>query len=480
MKARILNLWDGFRSSFWFVPTLMTLGGFFTSLGMLELDYEISDSLFEHYGWLKMTPPAARSTLSSIASAMVTSAGVVFSITMVSLSITASQFGSRLIRTFRNNVVTHVTLGAFVATSLYCLLVLAAVRDFDGSGYVPHLSVYLGIVLAVFCLCTLIYFIDDMAISIQAQSVVRASAADLDAAIDRIFPERLGESPSDPAKQADIIRQLDQLGNDGRVIQSTREGYLQAIDSEGLMSVAKDNDLTLELLCQPGDFIMRDLPLVKIWQQNDNEVGEEVIEIITSSVITGSTRTPRQDVVYSINELVEVAVRALSPGINDPFTAMTCIDRLGAALGRLAGRTIPSPYRHDGKGHLRIIARPVEYKTAVDAAFDQIRHYARGDFTVSCCILKALASIAVQIQRDADRDVVRIHARMVRSACDEELHEERDRERISQIYDRIMEFLDQRWNKDDLPDNCGPADGDGSGQLISPARNSSGLTKHGG
>ncbi len=377
MKARLLNLWDSFRSSFWFVPVLMTSAAFALAITMPQLDIELRWIFGEQGRWIRMTPSSAQATLSSIAGAMVTSGGVVFSITIAALSVATSQFGSRLIRNFRNDSMTHVTLGAFVATSLYCLIVLATIRDTDDF-QVPQLSVYLGILFAIICLSMLIFFVHNTAVSIQASSVIGISASELNQAIDRIFPERIGDDAPPQQQSPDTIQeQIEMLGSNSQVVEARSEGFLQAIDAEGLMQLAVVHELTLEVLCQPGEFLTLDLPIVKAWP--GDELSSAIAHEIAAAFITGAYRTPRQDVIYAIDELVEVGVRALSPGINDPFTAMSCVERLAAALGRLAGREMPAPFRYDDEKQLRVIARPMTFAQAMHTAFDQIRqHAARG------------------------------------------------------------------------------------------------------
>jgi len=455
MQARLANLWDGFRGSFWFMPTNLSLLAAILAAVVIRVDVEIDHWLLRNSPWLAMTPSAARATLSAIAGAMVTSTSLVFSITIVAVSIAASQFGSRLIRTFRNNRVTHWTLGAFVSTSLYCLLLLVVVREGDGSQFVPHLAVYLGMLFAICCLGLLIYFIHNTAVSVQAPNIVRASARDLDDAIERLYPSKLGEPPEDHQNEPRSKKQYEKLGDEFHIVSSTREGYVQAIDSDTVMHVARESKIVIELLARPGTFLTKNLPLAKYWSRSADD--EEICNRISAVFITGSVRTPRQDVKYAVNELVEVAVRALSPGINDPFTTITCIDRLGASVGRLAERKIPSAFRHDDEGELRMLARPVTFGELLDAAFNQIRQHARANVSVLIRLLTALEAIAVQVQREADRDAVMRHAEMVRRGAEEVIPEPNDREAVQQQFERVKQVLEQRLDKEDAVKQDGEA-----------------------
>ena len=178
MKTWLAATWDSLRRGFWFVPTLLTLLALASAALLPIVDAALDIEKQTYFAWLATTASAARATLASLVGALVTIAGVVFSITMVTLSLTASQFGSRLLRTFMNQNVTQVTLGAFLGTSIYCLVILKALPSGEGDAHVPHLSVALGMALAVTCLGLLIFFIHNIAGSIQAQDVVRTVAAE--------------------------------------------------------------------------------------------------------------------------------------------------------------------------------------------------------------------------------------------------------------------------------------------------------------
>ena len=190
MYARLINAWDDARSSFWFLPALMMLAATIAAVVFVQFDATVGRSLLKPYPILELSPPAARSILSSIVGAIVTSTGVVFSMTIVALSLASSQFGSRLIRTYRNRRSTHFTLGIFVATSLFCILVLASIRETESHQFVPTTAVGVGILFTIVCLFTLIFYIHDISNAIQAPNVIQSSANDLDKAIARMFPAR--------------------------------------------------------------------------------------------------------------------------------------------------------------------------------------------------------------------------------------------------------------------------------------------------
>ena len=404
MYTRLSNIWSNFRSSFWFVPTVLMFFATVTAFGMIQFDKTWGQEFVKVYPDFEMSPPAARSILSSIVGAMVSTTGVVFSITIVALSLASSQFGSRLIRTYRNRRTTHFTLGIFVSTSLFCILVLASIREVNEAAFVPISSVIFGIILTVICLGTLVYYIHDMSRAIQAPNVIRQSANDLDKAIERLFPEEFGEEASSDT-QGDHISEsalqsiAEELATPQITIDSKRVGYIQAIENETIMGIACDKELIVRLSVRPGDFLYDGCNIGEVFCDTDLE-GEEwdefelhVCKKIENSLIVGPNRTHLQDIRYAFDELVDIAVRALSPGVNDPFTAVNCVDRIHAALISLRRREIPSPYRLDENRNLRVIAAPVRLQECVDGALGVIGDYAEGNPMVERRIAGALESL---------------------------------------------------------------------------------------
>ena len=333
----------------------------------------------------------------------------------------------------------------FLSTGLYCLLVLRIVEHDESGAAAPHFSVLLAVMLSVLSMAMLIVFIHHVAMLIQAPHVVASVARDLNDAIVRLFPEEIGDAIGVQQRENDHGRdQAARLGENYLVVRSTRDGYIQAIDEDGLMQMARERDLLLLLHARPGNFIATGSPLADVWTCGERSAEDpnasDLIAMLNETVIVGIRRTPRQDVEFAIEELVEIAVRALSPGINDPFTAMNCIDRLGAALGKLSERKLPTAYRCDDDGSLRLIVRTVSFANALDAAFNQIRQFGHNSVAVTIRLLEALASVAEHVQRDEDRDVVKLHAEMV-SRHTESFSEKHDKGEIVERLQRVHRLL---------------------------------------
>ncbi len=436
MKAQFLKYWEQLHSSFWFVPAILALGSTALALSAVALDERATDVL-RNWKWLYSGgAEGASAVLQTIAGSMITIAGVVFSMTLVALTLASAQFGPRLLRNFMRDTVNQLVLGTFVATFIYCLLVMRMIRHEDEVAFVPHFSVTLGVVLALVSMAVLIYFIHHVSVSIQADEVVARVAKDLDEGMDRLFPEDLGKS--EPPAAGQDREALAVLEGESQPVDARRDGYLQFIDADALISLAVKHDLVMRLVQRPGQYVTAGRPLILIAPAG--RVSDEVRTAVSDAIVVGSQRTPTQDIEFSISQLVEIAVRALSPGVNDPFTAIRCADRLGSALYRLGRRPMPSPYRRDENSRLRIVAPPVSFAEILDASFGQIRQNAGTSAAVTIRLMDVMAIIAESADRPDDRSAVLRHARLVADAG-KVLPEEADRTRIDERLQAVLRVL---------------------------------------
>ena len=474
MRIQLLTIWESLRGSFWFVPSAMVGAAVALAMVMPQVDDALDLSSREGYRWLKTTTPAARQTLSSLAGATITAASVVFSLTMVVLSITVSQFGPRLLRTFINDRTTQVALGAFLSSSAYCLLVLRNIHSEDDylKGYeLPSVSVLLGVLLSMGSVGVLIYFIHHIAIEIQAERVIRSVAHDLDEAIDRVFPEGVGTAPDAGEKQSDVGRLAPESDGGFTAVPALHAGYITVVEDGPLLSVGRELDAVLTLRLRPGDFVTPGMTLLEV--RPPCELDDGLTRRLNDAFALGVRRTPAQDVEAAINELVEVAVRALSPGINDPFTAVACIDYLSASLCRLLRRRLPGPHRLDDQGQLRVIARPQAVVSAIDAAFDQIRQYGRTSVAVTIRLMDGLGRMAMCVCRDEDAAALRRQAEMIERGAAEEITEKNDLADVRERFRLVIERLEKR-HADSVRSRSGSARPDG--QSASSSGSSSTLT----
>ncbi len=432
MKTFLSAALERLRTSYWFIPSLLAVGASALSFATVHADTLINAKWVRTTGWIWAGgPEGARNVLATIAGSTITVAGVVFSVTIVSLTLASSQFGPRLLRTFLNDRWTQIVLGVFVSTFLYCLLVLRTIRGTDAATFVPFLSVTVGLLFAVTSVAFLIFFVHHVSNAILADNLIARVAAELRQGIDRLYPDDVGIGETEGAEsiERDLPPRFDE---EAQAINSKTSGYINAISMENLLVFAKEKDLVLRLTRRPGDFVAEGATLASLWPGERSD--ESTIARVQRAFYFGHERTPTQDLEYSIDQLVEVAVRALSPGINDPFTAITCIDWLGDALICVAGRELPSGWRYDEEHRLRIIAKTTDFAGITAAAFNQIRQYGSKSVAVMLRLLEVLASVAPHLRRETDHAVLLAHTRKVRDDGCAHVQNQSDRAEIEERF----------------------------------------------
>jgi uncharacterized membrane protein len=439
-NAKFSKLWDSLHASYWFIPMLMAIGAIVLAFVMISLDRAGKTGPIEQLGWVYAGgPDGARAVLSAVAGSMATVTATAFSITIVALQLAASNFGPRLLRNFMQDTGNQVVLGTFISTFIYCLLVLRSIHGEDYNLFVPQLSVTVGIVLAITSIGVLIFFIHHASTIIQASHVIVGVSHDLDQAIDRLFPEAIGQGISATQRPiGEIPKQFDQ---EAASIRASDVGYLQVIDDHALMKLASQHDLLIRLQARPGEFLVKGNELLKLYPRE--RVDRSLSDHLRKAFILGKEQTEQQDIEFPIDQLVEIALRAISPAVNDPFTAIRCIDRLSAGLSSLAQREFPSSYRYDATHNLRIIAQPVTFERLVDQAFNPIRQYAQSDSAVTIRLLIAITRIAEANRYATYQSVLRHHAEMILRGSREGLSEEYDRKAVEKGYDKVIEAIEQ-------------------------------------
>ncbi|MEP6822700.1 MAG: DUF2254 domain-containing protein [Chthoniobacterales bacterium] len=432
MKMFLSAQWERLQTSYWFVPSLLAVCATALSFFTVHLDTIMKAKWIKATGWIWAGgPEGARNVLATIAGSTITGAGVVFSITIVSLTLASSQFGPRLLRNFMADRATQFVLGVFVATFLYCLLVLRTIRGTDAATFVPYISVTCGLLFAVGSVGFLIFFIHHVSSSILAENLIARVAEDLQDGIERLFPEKVGEE-AEAAETPPEVSTHSWREEDAHEIHAERSGFIQAMGSDRVLEIARENDLLVRLYRRPGDFVAEGSLLVEVWPKAKASV--KLSGELRATFLLGRHRTPTQDLEYSIDQLVEVAVRALSPGINDPFTAMTCIEWLGVALLQVSGRKIPSAQRFDDDGKLRVIADVTDFAGIAAACLNQIRQYGSASVAVTIRLLDMLERVASEIRSAEQRAVLAEHARKIRDDGVSHATNEQDQREIEELF----------------------------------------------
>lgn len=440
MKTKLLNYWEIIRSSYWFVPGLMTAFAFLLANLTVSIDRASLSAGPEIQNWFYTGGvEGVRTLMSTLAGSMMTMVSVTFSITIVALTMASSQFGPRLLNNFMRDTGNQLVLGTFIATFIYSVLVLRTVRGDGQTVFVPHISVTTALALTVVSLALFIFFIHHVSTSINVQNVIASVEKDLNRAIERLFPDKKTYYVFEYE-----LREEDDVPEDfnetAQPVPSRRSGYLQTVDNDGLMKLAEENDLLMRLEHRPGSFVATGSPLVRVWPEEKSRQ-EDLADKVNDAFNLGAQRLQLQDVEFAVDQLVELAVRALSPGINDPYTAMACIDRLGVALTNLAERRIPSGYRYDDDNQLRLISDPVTFEGIVETAFHQIRQYGLSSVAVTVRLLETIAIIGAHAQTRTERAALRRQAVMIQRGSEASIPEMEDRSDVEARFQMAMAVL---------------------------------------
>ncbi|HEU6450272.1 MAG TPA: DUF2254 domain-containing protein [Gemmatimonadaceae bacterium] len=427
--ARLRTIWEIVSDSLWFIPVLMAVVAVGFAIGLVELDARIG-SIPEGARFLfRVNVDGARSIVSAIAGSTITVVGTIFSITMVVLALASNQYTSRVLRNFTSDRANQIVLGIFIGTFTYSLLVL---RTIGTGGFVPVISVTFGILLALSSMGALIYFIGHTAHSIQASQIVARAADRTTPLIDSLFPDDAGE----PAAGAALPTGASEM------VRAPRAGYVQLLDGGGVMKCASENDIVVRMERPIGDFVAKGASLASIFPAG--RANEKLCREVESFFAIGEIRTVQQDVHFGFSQISDIAVKALSPGINDPTTALICIDHLGALLMRMAERDDPVPLRADSSGKLRLVAKCSDFDALLLDAFGQIRRYGKGDVEVVLRLLAVLTELAGVVKGEGRRGAIQREGAAIADDTREAVVAAADRERVDEALARLGEALAKR------------------------------------
>ncbi len=425
---------EALRTNLWLVPTVeIGLGvALFAATYLLDrAAYDVTLSLpsFVNSG----SADAARGILTAIAAAVITVVTLVFSITIVTLTLASTQFGPRMLRNFIRDRITQFTLGSFVATFVYSILVLVSIGPGPHGDFVPHLSITVCLALVVLDVAVLVVFIDHIAKSIQLPRVIASIAGDLSRAIEADSGQAQAVSRKAGSSLPELTLRLDE---DSGVVRATESGYLQFVRVDSLIAIAAASNAVIRLLHRPGHFVVAGEPLAHVWPA---AAAPGVARALGGTHATGPHRTLTQDLSFAVDQLVEIAIRALSPAVNDTFTALACIDWLGEGLCNIADRWQPVSVHRDEVGRVRVIAVTVNFRRLVERAHDKIRQASRAMPAVMIRQLDGLTKIMAHAVSSEQRDVLLEQAEMILRASEESVPEARDRADVRRRYDLVYE-----------------------------------------
>jgi uncharacterized membrane protein len=430
--------WEALRTTFWLVPAILVVAAGLLFVVTLLIDLAAYHHHIRLPFWIHTgDADASREVLIATAAAVITVVGVVFSITILALTLASQQFGPRMMRNFVRDVGNQVTLGVFVSTFVYSVLVLGAIQADPHGKFVPYLSTAVAEALLLVDVAVLIYFIHHIAKSIQLPEVIAGIARDLTRAIDAEFPVSTTE-PLGPVVVGDgksVAELLELIETRGAAVPANRSGYLQFVGYAQLVDIATRTDSVIRLDHRPGHFLVAGRPLATVWPAG---AATHVGLALDKAHVTGPHRTLMQDPVFAIDQLVEIAIRALSPAVNDTFTALTCIDWLSAGLSRISGRTLEEGVYRDRFGRVRLIESDPSYERMVNRAFDKVRQSAGGMPAVLIRLLDSINAVVRETTSAEQRRILARQAEMILRVSEKTVPEQNDREDIAGRYRRAV------------------------------------------
>jgi uncharacterized membrane protein len=420
---------EALRTNLWLIPAIESAAAVALFAVTLSIDHAAFHGELRLPSWvISGSPDAARQILSSLAGALITVVGVVFSIMIVTLTLASTQFGPRMLRTFIRDRGTQLTLGTFVATFFYAMLALISI----GATFVPHLSVTVALALTAIDLGVLIYFIHHTATAIQLPEVIASVARDLAGAIDAEKALSAGDADLVNGPSAGVLQA--RLDRAGRVVTAPVSGYLLFVRHATLVRIAAESDAVIRLHYRPGHFLTQGHPVATVWPpEAAGAIGRRLEDVH----ITGPLRTLSQDIAFGIDQLVEIAIRALSPAVNDTFTALTCIDWLGDSLCKIAVDWHPHTCHRDRGGVIRLITVPVSYERLVQRSFEKVRQAADGMPAVLIRQLDALAKV-MAVAPPARSQVLLDQAAMIQRVSQRTVPEPADQADITVRYEALL------------------------------------------
>ncbi|ESR25854.1 DUF2254 domain-containing protein [Lutibaculum baratangense] len=429
-RARIANLVDRIRESYWFWPAALSLAAVSTAFVAAYLDATGDYDALARLGLAETVgADSARAVLTTVATAMLSVAGVSFSILVAAFVFASGQFGPRILSNFMRDRANQVVLGIFSSTFLYCVLVLRLV----GEDSVPGLSVLIALASAVACVMALLFFFHHAPESIRLMRIVSDTGNQLLKEIAGLFPEDTQEQEDAPDRE----RAAEAAQGEPLPVPSPVNGYVRFVDHGYLLDLARDEDLVIRLDRRSGDYVVKGRPLAWVWPAG--RADEAIPEEICGCFSIGTNRTPAQDVEFLFELLMDVASRALSPGINDPRTAMICLDWITSGLSRaLRGKPRPA-VRCDAEGRPRLILRARGFQHLLEHAFGRLRPYFQRDPAAALHMMARIGGLVLDSRDRKNTDLLMKMARDLLDGAEQEVALEVDRRKIRERFEIISQ-----------------------------------------
>ncbi len=430
MANRFIRFWIELRSSLWFVPGLMISASITLALVLVEVDSRIGNDWTARYPLLfGVGVDGSRGMLTAIASSMLTVAALVFTLTLNAVNQASGQFTPRIFRNFLRDRANQFVLGYFVSAFAYCLVVLRTIRGGDEANFVPSLAVLTGLLLSLGGTVVLIFFIHHIAGSLQISNIIGEIVEETKKSINRLFPDEVGSPvPDDDDDIADIA---DDAGQEDWIkVASKESGYIQLVDVDDLADFAAENACVVRMEAAVGEFVGTGTRLVSVLPSG-KRLDDDKMEKLNDLFVIDRDRTIEQDVGFGLRQLVDIALKALSPGVNDTTTALNCIENLGELIGKLASKDFPKKKRvADGKNV--IIVKYPSFADFVGTAFDQIRISGKGNTAVFMKLASAIELAAGRTDSRSRLSALRSQLILTAEYAEMTLATEDEKKRVSE------------------------------------------------
>lgn len=440
-RTYLWQLWDRLQSSYWFLPMVSAVVMAVLAHVLLRIDFVTDSTQFRHsYLVVQADTDALRSLVVSLAATTLTTGGIVFTLLTLPLSIVVAQFGSRLVRVYLRDRTTQVVLATFAGTFIYCVVLALAMPAANVEPDPPVLSATFALFLSVVCFASLVVLVHHIGVTLQAPNIVAAASRDLQSVVASVVEQSRRELAF--GNRDDTQALSEQIEREGKPIRANRVGYVQFVDVERLLPQAARRDLMLRLVHNPGDFVETGDLLAYVWPPE--RVPPWYMSMVQRSFYVGNQRMPNQDMVYAVNQVMEVGVRALSSAINDPYTAMTALDHIAAGLGAYAENVFDHSGYFDGKGKLRVLYTPTNFSDLVDAAYELPRLSIGNNKVLYLHLLEGIASIARRTENPTRLAALLEHVSLVEKQVALQSMVESDRNAINLCCRQIMAEVGQR------------------------------------
>jgi uncharacterized membrane protein len=434
MRSWFKTLWSAARDSLWFLPGVLTLLAAALAVTLMVVERQGRLWTGEAPWWLYQGgADGARTVLSSITASLITVTGVIFSVTIVAVQLASSQYTPRVLRNFTSDRGNQLVLGIFIGTFTYGVLVLRTIRSSaaEGEAFVPRLAITGAVALLLVSVVALIYFINHVAREIHVTAILDRVTRETMGNVHKLFPEHIGRADEVPPPDPRLPE------HDSVFVCASEAGYIQIVDENNLFELGEQRQIVIGMEPKIGDYVIQGRPLASVW--TEGQLSEDLEQAIRKAFVLGPERTPDQDVEFGMIQISDVAIKALSPSVNDPTTAVRCIDRLAEILAEFGTRKPPEP-RRTRDGAVRFVASYTEYDRAVKVAFDDIRHFGASIPLIAEHLLRTLADLQALVPEERKKPLLE-QAWAVLHTAREEIENPRDRVAIEEAAEHFSQQI---------------------------------------